>query len=131
MADHPNVDLLRKGYEAFAAGDLAAVDSLFADDIVWHQPGNNPLTGDFEGKEAAFAILGKLLELTGGTYRQEIHDILANDTHGVVMVSASAERPGGASWTGRGVHIWHMSDGKSTEFWIFNEDQAAADAFFN
>ena len=46
MPDHPNVDQLRRGYEAFGAGDLAAVNELLADDSVLHSPGNNALTGD-------------------------------------------------------------------------------------
>ena len=71
------------------------------------------------------------MEMTGGTFRNEIHDILANDEHGVVLVESSAQRPDGRSWTGRVAHIWHLRDGKSTEFWLFNEDLATADAFFS
>jgi len=26
--------------------------------------------------------------------------------------------------------MWHVRDGKPSEFWLFNEDQAAADASF-
>ena len=131
MADHPNVELLRKGYAAFGQGDLATVNDLFSDDIVSHIPGTNPLAGDYPGKEQTFGMLGKLLELTGGTFSQDVHGILANDEHGAVMVNASAQRPDGRSWSGRQIHIWHMAGGKATEFWVLNEDQAAADAFFS
>jgi ketosteroid isomerase-like protein len=33
---HPNEDLLRRGYEAFAAGDINTVLAIFSDDIAWH-----------------------------------------------------------------------------------------------
>jgi ketosteroid isomerase-like protein len=131
MADHPNVDLLRQGYAAFEAGDLPAVGELFDPGIVWHVPGHNALTGDYEGRDAVMGFFGKLMEMTGGKFRQEVHDVLANDEHGAVMVTGTGERPDGRTWTGRSVQVWHMKDGKATEFWFFTDDEAAADAFFS
>lgn len=131
MADHPNVALLRKGYSAFGEGDMATVGELFADDIVWHSPGSNPLSGDYKGKDQVFGLFGKLMELTGGTFTQQIHDVVANDEHGVVLVDNGAQRPDGRSWKGRSAQIWHIRDGKCTEYWLFADDQPAADAFFS
>ena len=85
MADHPNVDLLRKGYDAFAKGDMETLRGLFAEGIVWHSPGNNILSGVYEGRDAVFGFFGKLMEETGGNLRQEIHDVLANDTRKSVV----------------------------------------------
>lgn len=130
MADHPNAELLRRGYAAFSAGDMDTVSSLFAEDITWHNPGNNPLSGDYVGKEAVFGFFGKLMELTGGTTRLEVHDVVANDEHGVGLVQNHSER-GGRTLDTRAVHVWHMRDGKATEFWNFVEDAAAVDEFFN
>ena len=48
MTDHPNLEIARAGYEAFANGDLAAVSDLLSDDIVWHSGGDNILTGDYD-----------------------------------------------------------------------------------
>jgi hypothetical protein len=39
MAEHPNVELLRKGYAAFDAGDMQTVGAVLADDVVSHAPG--------------------------------------------------------------------------------------------
>ena len=36
MADHPNLELMRRGYAAYTSGDLETIDRLFADDVVWH-----------------------------------------------------------------------------------------------
>ena len=36
MAEHPNVARIRDGYAAFAKGDFAVLNDLFADDVVWH-----------------------------------------------------------------------------------------------
>ncbi len=128
MAEHPNVELMRKGYEAFSRGDMKTVGGIFSEDIVWHSPGDNPLAGDFKGTDQVFGLLAKLLELTEGTFHQEIHDMLANDEHVVVLVDDGWQRP--KLYMGRSVHTWHVRGGKATEFWIFSEDQAAADASF-
>jgi ketosteroid isomerase-like protein len=126
MVDHPNAEALRKGYEAFAAGDMETVASLFADDIATHQSGNSSLSGDFAGKDAVFGSFARLAELTGGTFGQEIHDLLANDEHAVVMVESWWEQP--HPFRGKSVHVWHVENGIATEAWFMDQDQAAADA---
>jgi ketosteroid isomerase-like protein len=129
MAEHPNLESARAGYAAFATGDMAAVGDLLADDIVWHSGGSNILTGDYEGKEAVFNYFARLMQETGGTFKNEIHDMLANDEHGVALVTFSAAR-GGKSLEGSIVHVFHMRDGKMTEFWSISEDQAQFDEFW-
>lgn len=126
MGDHPNADLVRKGYQAFAAGDMETVAALFADDIVWHEAGNGPISGDFAGKDAVFGHFARLAEVTGGTFGQEIHDLLANDEHAVVLVEQWWEQP--HPFRGKSVHVWHVKDGIATEAWLTGQDQAAADA---
>jgi len=129
MTDHPNLERARAGYEAFAQGDMATVNELFADDIVWHSGGNNILTGDYEGKEAVLGFLGRVMAETDGNFKNNIHDMLANDDHGVALVSASATR-GGKTLESNAVHIFHMREGQMTEFWAFPEDADAVDEFW-
>lgn len=129
MTDHPNLERARAAYEAFAAGDLAAVSDLLSDNIVWHSGGSNILTGDYKGKEAVLGFFGLLMQESGGSFRNEIHDMLANDEHGVALVIMSATRDG-KSFEGNVVHIFHMSDGNMTEFWAIPEDQIRYDEFW-
>lgn len=130
MTDHPNLVSARAGYEAFANGDMATLNDLLSDDIVWHSGGSNVLSGDYEGKEAVFGFFGRLAQETGGSFKNEIHDMLANDDHGVALVIQSATR-GDKTLDGRSVHVFHMTDGKMTEFWAFPEDQGPFDAFWS
>jgi ketosteroid isomerase-like protein len=128
---HPNEDLIRKGYAAFAAGDLDTLRQLFAPDIVWHNPGRNPLSGTEHGIDAVFQSLGRLAELTGGTFRVgEIHDVLANDEHAVALLRTYAER-GGKALESNDVHVFNMSNGRVTEFWSVSGDQYSADELLN
>jgi ketosteroid isomerase-like protein len=130
-AQHVNIQRSRRAYEAFGKGDMATVGELLADDVVWHVGGSGPLTGDYKGKDAVFGFFGKLMEITGGTFKLEVHDILANDEHSVTLVRATAEK-NGKKFEDNAVHITHPdSEGRVKEFWAFQENQAAADEFFS
>jgi hypothetical protein len=126
MAGHPNEALLRTGYDAFSQGDMDALSGLFADDIVWHEGGRGPLAGEYKGKEAVFGFFGKLMEVTGDTAKVELHDVLANDEHGVALLTNSFI-VNGRSWSGSDVHVFHIKDGKMTEFWDSPVDRYGAD----
>jgi len=130
MADHPNVELLRKGYAAYSSGDIEVLNDLFADDILWHVAGRSPLAGDYKGRDQVFGFFGKLMELSDGTAKIEVHDLLANDDHAVALVTGTATR-NGASFTGQDVHTFHVRDGKVVEFWDSPVDQYAADEFWS
>jgi uncharacterized protein len=127
---HANADVLSRGYAAYGTGDMDTIQALFDDDIVWHAGGSNQLSGEYRGFQQIMGFFGRVMELTGGTFRIEIHDILADDTHGVVLSTFHAERDGQAMAL-RVADIWHLANGKATEHWSFFEDQAAADKLFS
>ena len=130
-AQHANIQRSKRAYEAFGKGDMATVSDLLADDVLWHVSGSSPLAGDYKGKDAVFGFFGKLMEMTGGTFKLEVHDILANDEHSVTLLTATAERNGKKLDT-RQVHITHPdSEGRVKEFWAFDENQAASDQFYS
>ncbi|MPZ73157.1 MAG: hypothetical protein GEU74_07995 [Nitriliruptorales bacterium] len=129
--DNDNVERMRRGYDAFSTGDLDTLRELFSPDIVWHAGGDNPLTGDYKGTDEVFGFFGKLLELSAGTLSQEVHDLLANDTHGVALTHVKAQRPDGRALDQNQVAVFHIDGGgRVTEAWTLPSDAAAADAFF-
>lgn len=69
-----------------------ACHELFADDLVWHVAGRSVIAGDYAGKDQVFGFFGRLQELSEGTSEVEVHDLLANDEHGVAIVIESATR---------------------------------------
>jgi len=126
---HPNEDLVRRGYAAFQSGDMDTLRGLFADDIVWHAPGRNQLSGDFKGIDAVIGTFAKTFELTQGSFVLELHDVIANDEHAVALVRINAKR-GDASLEDNSVQVFEISDGKVTEQWLYPGDLYAADAFW-
>lgn len=126
---HPNEDLVRRGYAAFQSGDMATLNELLADDVVWHAPGRNQLSGDFRGREAVLATFQKTFELTDGSFKLDIHDVLANDAHVVVLVTATAQREG-RSLDDNSVQVFEIADGKVAEQWLYPGDSYAGDEFW-
>jgi uncharacterized protein len=129
MTEHPNVERLRRGFEAYARGDLAGLRDLVADGASLHFLGHTPLSGDYNGMDAVLGYFGRLRE-SGAAFRFEVHDLLAGDGHAVALLTATAERAG-RRIEQKVVHVFHMRvDGKVLDWWNFWEDQAALDDLF-
>jgi ketosteroid isomerase-like protein len=126
---HPDEELVRRGYDAFGRGDMETLREVFHPDLAWHSPGRNQLAGDHRGVEAVLGFFGRTMELTGGTFRVEVHDVVASDKHVVGLNSVAAQRDG-KTLNGRNALVFHVRDGRATEIWQFWEDQYAADEFF-
>ena len=128
---HPNEDLMREGFAAFARGDLDALQNrYFAEDIRWHFPGKSPFGGDIEGAAEVIKWLGRSFEASDGTIRLELHDVIANDEHAVALFTAHAERAG-KHLEDNTVQVAHIRDGKETEVWFYPADQYATDEFWS
>ena len=126
---HPDEELVRRGYDAFSSGDLQTLRELFDPDVVWHTSGRSQLAGDHRGVDAVLGFFGRTMELTSGTFRVELHDVVANDEHVVGLHAVTAEREG-KTLRDRNVLVFHVRDGRTSEVWQFWTDQYAADAFF-
>lgn len=127
MADHPNIERLRNGYAAFGQGDFEALNDLFAEDVLWHVGGRNPLAGDYRGRDAVYGFFRRLMEVTEGTFRIDLHALLADAEHGVALTVVSGSRDG-KTITTNGAHVFHLRDGVVTEFWDASTDQYASDS---
>jgi ketosteroid isomerase-like protein len=57
-----NIELIKKGYAAFAAGDIDTVMSLLDDNIEWVQPGDSAISGTYHGKRELGDLLSQLAE---------------------------------------------------------------------
>jgi ketosteroid isomerase-like protein len=130
MTEHPNVTRLRDGYAAFSRGDFASLNNLFAENVLWHVGGRNQLAADYQGRDDVYALFGKMLEITGGTFRLEVHTILADGDHGVALVVATGRRDGRIIES-KDVHVFHLDDSRVVEFWNASTDQYAGDALFS
>jgi uncharacterized protein len=127
---HPHEEIVRTGYDAFSRGDMDTLRGICAHDIVWHAPGRNPLAGDHRGVDTVLGYFGRTMELTDGTFRVELHDVVANDDHAVGLHVATGQRAG-KTLEDHQVLVFHLRDGKVTEVWQLFEDLYANDDFFS
>jgi ketosteroid isomerase-like protein len=130
MTDHPNIAVFRRTMAAFAAGDMDALAEAFHPEVVWHIGGDNPLAGEYRGREDTFAAFGREFRLTGGTYRPQLHDVLANDDHTVALLHVTASREGKQLDMDYAL-VLHIRDDKITEGWVLTADPQAYDVFWS
>ena len=128
---HPNEAIVRRLFSAFASNDLSTIDALLGDDVTWNAPGRGVNAGRREGKGALFEGMGRLAELTGGTLRGEVHDVLASEEHVVVLQTTRGERDGLTPLEDREAIVVHLRDGRVVEVWEHPGDLYAMDAFFS
>ncbi len=127
---HPNAALLRAHLDALARGDVPAALSCYSDDVVFHYPGANQISGEYRGKAAVLEMFGRVMAITSGRFHPEVHDILASDDHAAALVTVRAERGDRrAEW--KGVDLFHVRGGKLSEHWVHEVDQDAVDRFFS
>lgn len=124
------VEVLRAGYRAFAAGDIPAVLAVSDPDIAWHEPGRNPVAGDYKGHDEVVGFFAKLMEASGGTFALDVHHIVAAGDRVLALVTEHATRDG-SPLSVSAVHAWRFAGGKVTEFTNHYSDQAAVDAFWS
>ena len=124
---HPDAQVVMQGFAAFAAGDMAAMKSLFADDATWHSPGNNKFSGSYTGPDAIVRFMTDVQ--ADAEIDNQPHDILASDDHVVVLTNATMTK-GGDSLDVQNVFVFHVDGGKVQDAWLSSSNQAAVDALF-
>ena len=127
-----NEDLVRRGYEAFGAGDMETLNSLMADDVVHEIPGSNRFTGEHKGRDELMTLYTQLFQGSGGTNRADLVSIAERGDNQVVAVHrGTAQREGRALDTNETL-TFTIEGGKITriESSFSPEDEAAEDAFW-
>jgi ketosteroid isomerase-like protein len=146
---------MRQAYDALVSGDIPGLFSLMDDDVSAHVPGRSQVAGDYAGKQAVLGYVAKLGELSGGTLRFELHELLTGGGHtgqghtgeghtaeghtgeghghghAVALVKDLAERADGRSLAMNNVHVWHVGDGRLRTIWIYPGDLYAWDDFWS
>ena len=94
-----------------------------------HIGGNSKWAGAYQGKAKVLEYFGRQAQATETA--AEIHDILGNDEHVVVLGSAKATARDGSSAEWKYTQVFHIRDGKTTEVWGMAENDAAVDPFLD
>jgi len=120
MSIEANAALARTLIDEFLHGDLAAVSRHFSPDAVWELPGRGTLAGEYKGPDAIVGFLARSFELSGGTLRLDVLDVLASENGAAHVQRVTADNQGRRLdcveviaheiTDGRIVHTYHRPD---------------------
>ena len=126
-----NLEIVRKGYEAFVSGDMETLMALYNDDAVHVVPGSSRVSGAHKGKDSIVALYGTLFELTNGTLRIQLEHVLSNGGDQVVAIHTSSMEMEGETYTQTEVLLFTFANGKVAEIQDFFADIALNDRLFS
>jgi uncharacterized protein len=123
---HPLEAKIREAYEAFGRGDVDGFLRACTDDFTFHVPGSGGIAGVYAGKPGIYELARTAMDLTGGTFQEEVEDVLANDRHAVVLARHRFTR-GGAAKDYRTAHVYEIAAGKLAHCYEQPRDLASFD----
>jgi ketosteroid isomerase-like protein len=131
MAGTPTpLDVVHQYFDALTAKDFAAVAGLFADDIVWHQPGSNRFSGTHRGSRVVGDMIGGMMGVSEGTFElTPIGTPMVNGGLVAVPVHFGGKRAG-AAMSQDGIDLLLIEGDRVAEVWLFSSDPASEDAFW-
>jgi ketosteroid isomerase-like protein len=125
-----NVELVRRVYAAFSAGDVETLSKLLSADAVHVVPGNSPISGAHKGQESVLKMYGDLATRTNNTMKVELEEVLSNGSDQVIAVHRSTAERAGKKLNQREALLFTISNDRIVEIRDFFTDIAAQDAFW-
>jgi uncharacterized protein len=98
--------------------------------ITWHVPGHSPLAGAYKGHDQIGGFFRRTMELSGGAFTIDVHNVLADGDVVVALTTVNARR-NGVSASFPEVHVWRLKDGRATEFREYQGDEQREDRFWS
>jgi ketosteroid isomerase-like protein len=125
-----SIQHIHQEYQAFCDGDFDAMGRLLADEVVWHVAGGGTAAGDKQGRTDVLDFLRSVADATGGNFRIQVHDVLTNNEHIVVLSHVTCTRDT-LIYRADEVHVFHIDDdGLIHEAWGFTAEPGGQGAFW-
>ena len=126
-----DVDVVRAGFQAVAAGDMAGFAAMFHPDATWNHRNDDRLGGVKEGVDAIVGFLGESMELTAGTLRP-VPEIFMPDGagHVAVLTRISGTRPDQRTFDDTQILLFTLENGRVRTVDQFVGDPTAVTAFW-
>ena len=125
MAD--DIDVLRRGYEAFGRGDIEAIAEDFTDDVEFVGP-DSRAARDYKGKAAVAGLLAGMGERWDALAWEPEEFIREGGTVVVLGRMAGTARGTGTQVRIPFAHVWRVSGGKVRHGQAFTDTAAIGGA---
>jgi uncharacterized protein len=120
-----NLELARRGYEAFRSGSLEAVLDLLDPEIVWSEGTDVPEPEVYRGHEGV-RRQHEQFKAAWESFRIVPEDFIDAGDRTVVIVRIWARgRGSGAEVEARAAHVWTARDGKATRLEMYMDPSKA------
>jgi hypothetical protein len=126
-----NADTVRRGYAAFNAADLNALNEIFHDESSWHTPGKSSIGGNRKGKANVFAQFGRYGGETNGTFKAELKTVAICDDGRIVGIHRNSGVRNGKKMDVECCIVFEVKDGKIFSGQEYFFDLNAWDAFWS
>jgi ketosteroid isomerase-like protein len=119
--DKQNIAAVRKAYQEGT--------DVIADNVVWHVPGHNPVSGTYRGIKAYLQdMVAKMAPID--EWIVDVESVMVNGNMAVTQVRVRGLRKNHRVDLA-GAHVMRLENGKVVEGWGFVEDQDVLDQFFS
>ena len=125
-----STDIAKAYIKAVQTGDQAALGNIISPDVIWYQPGSNQFSGTHRGIAAVGPMLGKMMEVSKGTFAITRADYYMANGDWVAITLEFAGEANGIRLKQPGVDLIRIEDGKIVEVRLFSSDQEQEDAFW-
>jgi YbgC/YbaW family acyl-CoA thioester hydrolase len=115
-------EFLNRQREMYGGGDLAPVEELLADDVVWHVPGSSPIAGDYRGRDAVIGYFRTRRALAGGAIEITKSGDVSHD-EALVQLADGKAALGGRDVVWRTAGVYRVAGGRIAEAWLVPLDQ--------
>lgn len=127
---HRHITTLEKLYADFARHDSQAVIDACSEKMTFQISGKSKLAGKYNRTEFAQDFFARLQEFSAGSFKLEVHDILASDLHATVLATSKVTREGKTVEL-RTVHVWRFEGDKPLAGYEYPRDLYQYDAIWS
>jgi ketosteroid isomerase-like protein len=128
-SESSSVKLVRRGYEAWNQGDIAAVLAFLDPEITWEGYTHIPESGTLAGRDEVKTWLGRFLE-AWEELDIEVTDLIENEDQVIALVRFRALGKGSGVAVDGGVdaHVWTVREGKAVAVRLYQGTREAFEA---
>lgn len=131
MISNPGVEKVRGRYAALLSGDVSAATGVLDDASILHVPGRSGLAGEYQGREAILAVLGRMAEYTHNTLRLGSSRLVVEDDHVLVLQGHISAAAATTQLDTDIIHTLSLRDDRIREAWFFSLNQDDFDEFWS
>jgi ketosteroid isomerase-like protein len=126
-----DIEVVRAGFQAVAAGDMAGFAAMFHPDATWNHRNDDRLGGVKAGVDAIVEFLEESMELTAGTLRPAPEVFMPDGAgHVAVLTRISGTRPDERGFDDTQVLLFRLEQGQVRAVDQFVGDPTAVTAFW-